>query len=86
MHIVVPYQMFDAEQNILFYEDGECVKRDYVATPNLAAALSAFCAEDPTIDRVDIVGNPAYLEKIKRQMNSRFGFNDQVEINICGRE
>ena len=86
MYIVVPFQMFDAEQNILFYNDNdECIKKDYVATPNLAAALYGFCAEDPTIERVDIVGNPAYVEKIKRQMKTKFAFNDQIEINIIQR-
>ena len=83
MYIVVPYQMFDTQQNILFYEDGECIKTDYVATSNLATALASYCSESE-VSKINIIGNPIYLEKIKSQMYSKFTSSD-VEVNIIER-
>ena len=83
-HIVVPYQMFDGEQNIIIYENGECIKTDYVATGSLREALYAMCKEDTNIKRIDIVGNKNYLDKIRKDMKTKFDISN-VEVKIIER-
>ena len=84
MHLVIPYQMFDSQQKIVMYENGECISTDYVATTNLAAALYSLCTDNPSIDQVDIIGNQNYLEKIKKQVQTKFK-ESSVKINIVNR-
>lgn len=82
-HIVVNFQMFDAVQELMVYEDGACVSIYEISTNQLENVLRKY-TKDSNITSIDIIGNKKYLEKIKANVKTDFAAGD-VDINIVER-
>lgn len=78
-HIIVDFQPFLAQQNIMVYIDGVCEKQIQVEIDRIVDAVNGL-RKQYNINQIDLCGNQNYLTNFRTKMNNKF--EDNCEINI----
>lgn len=82
-HIIVNFQPFVVEQEILVYTNGECVYQAKVEIDRVPSVVKGL-KNKFNIDKIDLCGNSQYLSRFKAELGSEFD-NDETEITIYQR-
>lgn len=82
-HIIVNFQPFALQQEVLVYVDGACIYQTKVTIDEFHSTIKGL-KDKFSINKVDLCGNSAYLSRFKAELGLEFG-NDNTEINIYQR-
>lgn len=82
-HIVVTIQPFIMHHDIVVYSEGEVVQATKATYADMANVVNALI-DQYRVERIDLCGNNAYLQKIRMTLLKDFSLNG-CEINIINR-
>lgn len=78
-NIVVMFHPFEIQQDVMVYQNGECVNQLH---PALNDTVKTLCGLNNQyhIDRINLCGIPAFVNKYVRELKSQFSNNPTIEI------
>lgn len=82
-HIIVQFEPFDIQQQIMVYENGECVSHSYATIDKIVEVVDVLKAKY-NIKQIELYGYRDYLARYKALMKTKFNDND-CKIEIIGR-
>lgn len=82
-HIIVQFEPFDIQQQIMVYIDGKCVSHSYTTVDKIVDTVDALKIEY-NINQIELYGYHDYLTRYKALMKTKFNDNN-CKIDIIER-